>query len=96
MGTEGIYAMSPKPQKLVHQYDTLITPVNKSVWIFLLMSLLLVTVGLYSIAQLEEIIKFISLKQWSQLDKAMWYAFSTLIGESVTRGSKSERSWALR
>ncbi len=97
MGSDGIMALSPKPLKLVHQYDTLLTPVKYSVWLFLLISLFIATVGLYSISNQEEtILKHISLRHWSQIGQATWYAFSTLIGESVTRDLKSESAWALR
>ncbi len=90
-------ALSPKPQKLAHQYDTLLTPVEYSVWVSLLMSLCVTTVAMYSISRLEElIIKTVSLRHWSQFGQAAWYAFSTLIGESVTRVSKSDSAWALR
>ncbi len=96
VGTDGLKALSPKPKKLAHQYDTLIAPVQKSLWMLLLAFLLLITVSMYVISISEEIIKTTRLRHWSHFGQASWYAFSTLIGESVTRVSKSDGAWALR
>ncbi len=97
LGTAGLTFLSPKPKKLVHQYDTLITPVQDIVWIFLLVFLGIIIVCMYKTSRLEEdIIPDKRLKHWSKFGNAIWYAFSTLIGESVTRDSKSDGAWALR
>ena len=47
-------------------------------------------------AQREESLLGRRLRSWSTLRESSWYAFGTLIGESITRDTKSEGAWGLR
>lgn len=44
----------------------------------------------------REVQRRVDLRQWSKLSGASWYTFGTLIGESITRDTRSEGAWALR
>jgi hypothetical protein len=47
-------------------------------------------------SRIEERLTKLSLRQWSSVSGAYWYAFGTIVGESITRDTKSEAAWALR
>ncbi len=80
-------------------------------WIAILVVLLVFQVCLWLVAKAEErqaamiVAKKLSgrgpdrridLRQWSRMSGASWYTFGTLIGESITRDTKSEGAWGLR
>ncbi len=44
----------------------------------------------------EERIAKKNLSNWSNIGQASWYVFGTLIGESITRDTRSEGAWGLR
>ncbi len=51
---------------------------------------------LFAVAVAEERVVGRRLRSWSSLTEAAWYGFATLIGESITRDTSSDRAWALR
>ena len=87
--------LSRKPSR-VRNLFTIVEPVEVEVWVGVALSLVFVSVALWLIAHCEEGIVHSELKDWSTMRKSSWYAFATLLGESVTRDTSSARAWGLR
>ncbi len=66
------------------------------VWLAVLVCLPIVQVVLYIVAKLEQGLIGRELRTWSKPGRAAWYGFGTVLGESITRDTKSEGAWALR
>ncbi len=87
--------MSSKPSRQ-RNYFTLVHPLEGRVWASVLAALVLISVCLWIISDKEGKLVSMPLGHWSRLRESSWYAFGTLIGESITRDTRSEKAWALR
>ncbi len=66
-------------------------------WTTIITGLLTMVSVLFAVSNIEQrTVPKLSLKHWSQIGQAAWYCFGTLIGENITRDSKSDNAWALR
>ncbi len=96
MGSDGLTFLSPKPRPY-RSFFTISYPLGPVVWATVLALLLAIPLLMFTVSNVEErVIPGLRLRQWSLLGQAAWYAFGTLIGESITRDTRSERAWALR
>ncbi len=77
-------------------YFTILLPLEPAVWLAVAVSLAVVTAALWLVSWREESLLGRRLTHWSRLKEASWYAFGTLIGESITRDTRSEGAWGLR
>ena len=79
---------------------TLMLPLNLSVWISLILSLLVIPFAFFATARVEERVLTaaggIDLSNWSNLGNAGFYSLGTLLGESVRRMECSSKAWAIR
>jgi len=75
---------------------TIFMPFDWKVWMAALIALSVFIWVLTFVSRIEERLTGRTFRQWSTPSRASWYAFGTLIGESITRDTKSEGSWALR
>lgn len=87
--------VAPKPG-LFPKYLALIRPFVGQVWALVLASLLLLTATFFIISKLEEKVSGIDLSDWSSFGKSSWYVYGTMIGESMTRDTKSAGAGAMR
>ena len=71
-------------------------PFTTFLWIVLACTLCVIPFVFFGISAMEEKITEKSLKTWSKLPHAAWYAFGSFIGESITRDTRSYNAWALR
>jgi len=96
MGSDGMTFLSPKPRQS-RSLLTVLYPFQEYVWLFVIVCLFVVSVCFYTISKSEEeLIPEMKLKHWSSPGASTWYSFGTLIGESITRDTKSDKAWALR
>ncbi len=86
-------APPPRPRRSVL---TVLHPLSPTVWAATLVSLPLAQAALCLLARAEEALAGLDLREWSLPARAAWYGFGTLLGESITRDTKSEGAWALR
>ena len=75
---------------------TLVQPLTLAVWTGVGASFALVFLAMWATAREEEKAIASGLREWSEASRAAWYVFGTLIGESITRDTRSERANALR
>jgi len=88
--------LSPKPRQ-TKSVLTALYPFDNYVWIALLCALATVPFFMLIASNFEEsIIPKMKLSHWSSLGAASWYSFGTMIGESITRDTRSEGAWVLR
>jgi hypothetical protein len=87
--------VTPRPLPLP-KFLALIQPFHYFVWFTIVASVIISSIVFVLVANGEEIILGIDCSSWSTLSEAGWYCFSTMIGESVTRDTKSENANALR
>ncbi len=87
--------LTRKPPR-ARNFFTIVLPLELAVWVAVSASLIVVPFSFWLIARGEEGLIERRLAHWSRLKEAFWYAFGTLIGESITRDTRSERAWGLR
>ncbi len=93
---DGLSFLSPKP-KPYRSFASFLHPLGEIVWAAVIAVLLTMTVVMFSVSNFEQnTVPDLSLKHWSMFWQAGWYCFGTLIGENVTKDSKSDNAWALR
>ena len=51
---------------------------------------------MYTLSNEETRLSGVDLHNWSRMKEASWYCYGTIIGESITRDTKSEKAFALR
>ncbi len=66
------------------------------VWMCVILTAIAAPLGFYAVSRAEERVVGCPLREWSRLLPAAWYVFGTLLGESITRDTRSERAWATR
>ncbi len=93
--SERLVFLTNKPARHRSMF-TLIHPLEAEVWAAVVFSLFFVSGSLYFITRREGRLISLALKNWDSLKNSTWYAFGTLIGESITRDTKSEGAWSLR
>jgi len=87
--------VSPLPKKY-RSYFALLKPLSLGVWIGVVISLLCIPLALTFIARKEMQMGKETFNDWKSLDQSFWYAFSTLVGESITRTLNFRGSYAIR
>ena len=75
---------------------TLLQPLTVAVWAAVGASFAVTSLAMWAVARGEEEAMATGLREWSQARRSAWYVFGTLIGESITRDTRSERANALR
>jgi len=86
---------SPLPQKYRSLF-TLIKPLSPHVWLAILASVFLATLGLNFVVKLQVHLGGQNFKHWNTLPQASWYIFGTLIGESITRNLNIKEGYVIR
>ena len=86
---------TPLPQ-LVPKLMALFYPFEVLVWIFIAISLFAVAGSFYVISIFEGGMTNQPLPEWSTVRNAICYAYGTLMGEAITRDTRSEKAMALR
>ena len=86
---------SPQPQPLP-KYLALINPFSPLVWIIVVVSFFILAVVFWLVANWEGELQNLSYGDWSSMGNSLWFCYGTLIGESVTRDTKSSNAVALR
>ncbi len=86
---------SPRPRSF-RSLLTVLRPFRPLSWAAAVSALLLMQLLLLAVARAEERVLRRGLPAWSAHGNAAWYAFGTLLGESVARDAASESAWALR
>lgn len=89
----GWVSPSPTPQA---KYLSLIAPFQPLIWLLGALSILVLAVVFYIVANLESELKGIDLNEWAHFKESAWYAFGTFIGESITRDTRSDAAPAMR
>ena len=92
---DGLAVCAPLPQ-LLPKIMALLYPFSLFVWILIAISLVVVSVVFYVASNLEGVLTKQSFNEWSTLQNAIWYAYGTLMGEAITRDTRSEKALALR
>ncbi len=95
MKMDGVSFISPKPGTYRSVF-TLIHPLTYEVWIACLASYLMTVMAMKWVSSVEETTMDVELRVWSSWTRAAWYAFGTLVGESITRDTKSSGANSLR
>ena len=54
------------------------------------------SIAMYTLSNEETRLSGVDLHNWSRMKEAGWYCYGTIIGESITRDTKSEKAFALR
>ena len=65
-------------------------------WISFIITLFVISVVFWIVAKAEGRIKDDSFKDWSVYSSSLWYCYGTLVGEAITRDTKSSKANALR
>ncbi len=86
---------SPQPHP-VPKFLALVSPFTPLVWLSLLICVLMVTLTLWLVSNLESSLNEHPLPHWSSLPRSLWYCYGTFIGESITRDTRSASANALR
>ena len=86
---------APLPQ-LLPKIMALLYPFSTLVWVLIGISLAIVTTTMYITSNIESPLIQQSLHEWTSIQAAAWYAYGTLMGEAITRDTKSEKATALR
>ncbi len=93
---DGLTFLTPKPRPY-RSFDSAMSPFQGAVWASIAGMLFTMAVFMFSVSNTEQsIVPYLTLKHWAMLGQALWYCMGTLIGENVTRDSKSDGAWALR
>ena len=87
--------VAPKPT-LIPQYFAIVNPFTFNVWIGIIISLFVVALILYLISKCEGPMIDQGLIEWKTFNASVWYTYGTLIGESITRDTKTSKAVALR
>ena len=96
MGSDGLTFLSPKPRPY-RSFMTISYPLEPVVWASIVASLAFMTIAMFVVSNVEEyLVPGLRLNQWSRIKQSSWYAFGTLLGESITRDIKLKRAWGLR
>ena len=74
----------------------MIYPLSPSVWMVVLGSLLFVQFSIWVFAKVEETAMETKLLYWTSYWKVSWYAYATLIGESINRERDFRGAWAIK
>jgi len=82
--------------QVVRETFILLEVFDYKIWIGILISLFTLSLVMLRVSQEEEKLLNARLRHWSNYANSLWYVFSTLIGESITRDTKSSGAWSLR
>ncbi len=82
--------------KLLPKILALVYPYDWSVWIIIFLSMFVVTAATYLITTIERDIVGQPLSAWSSYGSALWYSYGTLMGEAITRDTKSDKANSIR
>ena len=86
---------TPNPRPLP-KWIALIAPFHIYVWICVVSSVILASIFMFAISNEETRLSGVDLHNWSSMKEAGWYCYGTVIGESITRDTKSEKAVSLR
>ncbi len=91
------YLVHCAPQaQLLPKWLALIYPFDGIVWLNIFISLFVASVVFLILANTEGPLVGDRLREWSTYKESFWYAYGTLMGESITRDTRSEKALALR
>ena len=87
--------VSPNPTPLP-TYLNLIRPLQPLVWLGTLLTLVASSLAIYLLAKFERLSVTVAPGNWSTLKSCSWYCYGTLLGEAITRDTKSQSLPCLR
>ena len=74
----------------------LIYPFGWNIWSILVASILVYALCFYLVSKWETKLIGISFEEWDTFGESLFYSLGTFLGESCTRGTKSDAAKALR
>ena len=89
----GWVSPNPAPQA---KYLSLIAPFQPLIWLLTCLSVFVIAVVFWIVANFESRFRGIDLEEWANLKASVWYCFGTFIGESITRDTRSDAAPAMR
>ena len=78
------------------KYVALISPFDLSVWIAFVVGLFFISITFWLVANAEGNIKDAYFHEWAVFKDSCWYCFGTLIGEAITRDTRTMHAPAVR
>ena len=86
---------APNPQPML-KFLAVIKPFDVYVWMGMGASLIVISMAMWIFAKQEGKLLNQHFRTWEVKDQALWYAFGTFIGESITRDTNSQAARGLR
>ena len=88
--------VAPSPEALP-TYTALVKPLQPLVWILMVVTMFITALAIFSVGRSEGVMNDKGCPQdWRTIKATSWYCFGTLLGESITRDTKSEHLPGLR